>query len=154
MLPTIRYRAPILRDRTDSDLGFDGFDRWIDGFFGPALAPRVLTRGSRTGATNLYETDEEFVLELEAPGFTDGDIEVTVERGVLTVSGSHEGRSEDEGTKYHVRERSFERFSRAFRLPESASPEGVVAELESGVLTVRLPKVADAKPQRVEIRAT
>jgi HSP20 family protein len=147
MLPTIRYRTPVLRDRVDSDFGFE---RLIDGFFGPALAPRVPTRGA--GAANLYETDEQFVLELEVPGFTKEDVEVTVERGVLTVSGSHEEqRSEDEGAKYYVRERSVERFSRGFRLPESVSSEGVVAELESGVLTVRLPKAAEAKPHRVEV---
>jgi HSP20 family protein len=127
----------------------------FDGFFGPAFAPRIRAHGH--GAANLFETDEQFVLELEVPGFTNADIEVTVERGVLTVSGSHENASdghasEDEDARYHLRERSFERFSRMFRLPESVSSEGVLAELESGVLTVRLSKAADAKPRRVEIK--
>ncbi len=148
MLPTIRYRAPAVRDRLHSGLDFD---RLIDGFFGPAFAPSIVTPAS--SAANLYETDEQFVLELEVPGFTSEDIEVTMERGVLTVSGSHENGSENEGAKYHVRERSFERFSRAFRLPESVSSEGVLAELDSGVLTVRLQKAAEAKPRRVEITA-
>jgi HSP20 family protein len=148
MLPTIRYRKPaVLRG---SDQGFE-LDRLIDGFFGPTFGPGIVAHDR--GAANLYETDERFVLELEVPGFTSEDIEVTVERGVLTVSGSHENASEDEGTRYHLRERSFERFSRTFRVPESVSSEGVLAELETGVLTVRLPKAADAKPRRVEIDA-
>lgn len=146
MLPTIRYRAPVLRDRIDSDFGFD---RLIDGFFGPAFTTRALTHGA--GTANLYETDEEFVLELELPGFTSENIEVSVERGVLTVSGSHEERATDESARYHLRERSFERFNRRFRLSESVSSEGVVAELDSGVLTVRLPKAPESKARRVEI---
>jgi HSP20 family protein len=166
MMPTITYCTPSARPviRRRSDLGSE-FDRLFDGFFGPARGSGSDTR--RSGAADLHETDDQFVLELEIPGFTKEEIEVTVERGVLTVSGSHEQVTEDtddaddaeedvardEKATYHIRERSFERFTRAFKLSESVSAEGVLAQLEDGVLTVRLPKAAEAKPRRVEISA-
>ena len=166
MLPTITYCAPSARPaiRRPSDLGLE-LDRVFDGLFGAARGSGPVTRGHRSA--NLFETDAEFVLELEVPGFSKEGIAVTVERGALTVSGSHQqdtrdtedtedagegGATHDDAT-YHIRERSVERFARTFKLPESVGSEGLLAELEAGVLTVHLPKAAEAKPRRIEISA-
>lgn len=106
-------------------------------------------------AADLFETDEEFVLELELPGLGREDIEVTVEKGILTVSGQRSTETEEERGErhtYHVRERSYDRFSRSFSLPHSVTHEQVDAQFENGMLTVRLPKAAEAKPRRIEVR--
>jgi HSP20 family protein len=167
MLPTITYCAPSARPvtRRRNDLGSE-LDRVLDGLFGAARGSGLAT--CARGSADLYETDAELVLELEVPGFSKEEIEVTVERGVLTVDGSRahdakdteatdnaeeaeEGGDSHDNATYHIRERSFESFTRTFRVPESVGSEEILAELEAGVLTVRLPKAAEAKPRRIEI---
>lgn len=142
MLPTIRYRPTTLRNRQELDL-----DRWFDGFFDNV--------GSRfgQGAADLYETEENYALQLDVPGFKDDEVEVTVDRGILTVNASRQRESEDEGRTYHVRERSVERFSRSFNLPASVDADDVDANLEGGVLTVTLPKTPESKPRRIAVKA-
>lgn len=141
MLPTIIHRAPSRR-RGDFD-----FDRLFNGLLD-------LDRSSRSVASaDLYETEEGYGLELELPGFTEADIDVTVDRGVLTISGAR-SEEEEEGRTYHVRERRNERFTRSFSLPASIRGENVEAHLDAGVLTVELPKSPEAKPHRVAVSGT
>lgn len=151
MLPTLSIRPnAVLRRGTDwtSDMS-----RLFDELFG--FAPRLSTWSAWTPAADLYETDDEFVLEIEMPGFNREDIEVTVERGILTVSGQRAGEAQDgERATYHVRERSFERFSRSFSLPQSVDAEHVDAEYRSGILRVRLPKIAEAKPRQISVKGS
>lgn len=145
MLPTTRtYRTPTLSRWPD--VGTD-IDRFFEGILG-----RPITWTER-GNADLYETDDEYVLEMELPGFGGDEVDVSVERGVLAVSGMHRAEEEEEGRTYHVRERSHERFTRTFTLPQSVNADDVHADLENGILTVRLPKMAEAKPRRIEVKA-
>ncbi|MEJ2371019.1 MAG: Hsp20/alpha crystallin family protein [Gemmatimonadales bacterium] len=100
---------------------------------------------------DLYETDDGFRVELELPGFDVGDIQVTVERGVLTVTGERAVETEQESESCHVRERRVGSVARGFQLPDNVDAENVKAHLENGVLRVLLPKRADAKPKRIEV---
>ena len=116
----------------------------------------LLTRHSAewTGwrpSADLYETDDDFRLELELPGFDAGDVHVTVDRGMLTVTGERTVESEREGENCHVRERHEGKFARGFPLPTNVDAEAVKADLENGVLTVLLPKLAEAKPRQIEV---
>ncbi len=142
MLPTIAYRTPVTRDALDFDL-----EGLFNGFFGDRA------NGFGRGAADLYETEDGYALELEVPGFREEDVEVTVDRGVLTVSASRDTESTDEGRTYHVRERRAQRFARSFALPASVNAEEVKADIEAGVLTVRLPKAPEAKPRRIAVKA-
>ncbi|MDE2880008.1 Hsp20/alpha crystallin family protein [Candidatus Palauibacter soopunensis] len=102
-------------------------------------------------AADLYETEEGYGLELELPGFNEAEIDITVDRGVLTISGARAEEGEEKGRTYHVRERRNERFTRSFSLPASIRGESVAAHLNAGVLTVELPKSPEAKPHRVTV---
>ena len=138
MLPTIIHRAPSRR-RGDFD-----FDRLFNGLLD-------LDRANRSAAAaDLYETEEGYGLELELPGFRESEIDVTVDRGVLTISGARSEVEADEGRTYHVRERRNERFTRSFSLPASIRGEDVAAHLNAGVLTGRAAEVArgEAAPRR------
>lgn len=148
MLPTIN-RRPMGGLRRNDWLGGE-LDRMFDDFFTRPLS----TWSTWTPAADLYETDDEFVLDLEMPGFSHDDIEVTVERGILTVSGQRTAE-EEQGNRhtYHVRERSYDRFSRSFSLPHSVNADEVQARFENGILNVRLPKAAEAKPRRIAVSA-
>lgn len=142
MLPTIIHRAPSRR-RGDFD-----FDRLFNGLLD-------LDRSSRSvAAADLYETEEGYGLELELPGFREAEIDVTVDRGVLTISGARSEEEDEKGRTYHVRERRNERFTRSFSLPASIRGEDVEAHLDAGVLTVELPKSPEAKPHRIAVGAT
>jgi HSP20 family molecular chaperone IbpA len=143
MLPTITYRPRTIRRRELPEL---------NSFFDELLGRPLDTWSTWMPSADFYETEDGFVLEIELPGYAREELEVTVEKGVLTVSGEHDAQAETEGRAYYCRERSTERFSRSFSLPQSVNPEGVEAEMESGVLFVTLSKVEEAKPRKVEVR--
>ena len=142
MLPTRinRFRAVRPADLFEIDRLFDEvFPR-----------PSAQWRGWRPPA-DLYETDDGFRVELELPGFDVSDVQVTVERGVLTVTGERAVETEQEYQSCHARERRVGSFARGFQLPDNVDTENVRANLENGVLKVLLPKRADAKPKRIEV---
>jgi HSP20 family protein len=104
-------------------------------------------------AVTVSETKDELLLTAELPGMKEDDITIELENNVLTVSGEkNEVREEGEDErKYHVYERSFGSFSRSFTLPRSVDPANIVANFEHGILTVKLPKMAEAKGRKIEI---
>lgn len=148
MLPTITNRRPASSLRhVRSPFGMDLEDWLGDVFTRPASGWQ-----SWTPTADLFETDEEFVLEMELAGFDRDELEITVDNGVLTVSGERT-TPESEDANYYVRERTSARFSRSFDLPRSVDAEKVDARLENGLLHVALPKVAEARPRRIEVQA-
>ena len=126
--------------------------RWdVDRLFNEMFS-RPQFRVARSGpVADLYETEDEFVLEMDLPGFTNEDVDVTVEKGILTIHGARTlEREENEGT-YHLRERSWSKFSRSFTIPHTIEPDSVDAAFHKGVLTVKLPKAPEAKARRIAI---
>jgi HSP20 family protein len=105
-------------------------------------------------AVSVSEAKDELLLTAELPGLTEDDITVELENNVLTVSGEkNEVREEDdEERKYHVYERSYGSFSRSFTLPRTVDGQNIVATFDHGILTVKLPKVAEAKGRKIEIQ--
>jgi HSP20 family protein len=89
---------------------------------------------------------------MDLPGFTSEDVDVTVEKGVLTIHGERALESEDAEGTYHLRERSWGKFSRSFSIPHTIESESVDAGFRSGVLTIKLPKAAEAKARKIEIK--
>lgn len=102
-------------------------------------------------AANIVETEKNYEIELELPGFDREDITVTVEQGVLTVSGQRPSEREASDRTYHLRERSTGRFSRSFSLPSSVDPDQVSARFEDGVLNIDLPKQEKARTRKIEV---
>jgi HSP20 family protein len=91
------------------------------------------------------------VLRFDVPGIDPDSIEVTVDRGVLSVSVKRqEERSEND--RFFVRERTMGTFTRRMRLSENLNAEAVEAAYSNGVLEVRIPVVEQAKPRKVEVR--
>ena len=89
----------------------------------------------------------------ELAGLRQEDVNVTVQNGVLTISGEKRPTvTERENAGYHLQELHYGRFERSFSLPQSVAADGVRASLVNGVLTVKLPKTAAAKP--AESRST
>jgi HSP20 family protein len=104
---------------------------------------------------DVAETDEFVTLTLELPGLEKKDVDVNIEDDVLTVRGEKFEEKKDEAKKYYLVERTYGTFQRAFTLPRSVDSGKIWAEFDKGVLTVMLPKTAEAKAKgrKVEIAA-
>jgi HSP20 family protein len=102
-------------------------------------------------AVDIFETEDELVLKADVPEVDLKDIDVRVENQTLTLSGERKFEKQDSGRGYHRIERSYGQFSRSFSVPVTVDTEKVSAEFTNGVLTVKLPKKAAAKPRQVKI---
>ena len=102
-------------------------------------------------AMDLVETEDNFVLKADLPGLTESDVNIELEANVLTISGERKTEHEAKKDGYYRLERSTGTFSRALTLPEGIDPEAVTANFDNGVLQIRIPKPAEAKPRRVQI---
>ena len=96
-----------------------------------------------------HETD--VTLRLDVPGIDPEQLEVTVDRGILTISGKRE-EERTENDKFFVRERTMGTFTRRVRLSENLNAEAVEASYDHGVLEVRIPVLEQAKPRKIEVR--
>jgi HSP20 family protein len=101
---------------------------------------------------DIVEDEKEYLIKAELPEVKREDVKVSVEEGVLTVSGERKFEKEEKGKKYHRIERAYGRYARSFTLPDDADPSKVTAEFKDGVLRVHLPKSEKAKPKSVEIK--
>ena len=106
---------------------------------------------SWTPAADIREDNDRYLVVADIPGVNPKDIEITFEDGVLSISGERalEDRTEKEG--YTRVERAFGKFSRQFRLPESADETAIKANGKNGVLEIEIPKKERSKPRRIEI---
>jgi len=102
-------------------------------------------------AMDLLETEDHLVLRGDLPGLTEDDIDIEIKDNVLTVSGERNAEGEERSEGYYRVERAFGSFSRSLTLPQGVDVGQVEANFDKGVLEVRIPKPADAKPTRVQI---
>jgi HSP20 family protein len=130
-------------------------DDFFNNFMDRNLSDLVSAFRFSEPAMNMLEEDNEFRIELAAPGLDKSDFEMKVDSGTLTVKVEKEFKDEKTNGKFKRREFNFSRFSRSFQLPETVNPEAIEARYENGVLIVHLPKieVAKAKPVKsIEIK--
>jgi HSP20 family protein len=107
-----------------------------------------------TPACDIYEDEEGVSLRFELAGVDPKDVDVRFENGVLTVKGERKLEREEKRENYHRVERSYGTFTRSFSLPGTLDPERIKAETKHGVLTVVLPKKAEAKPRAIQVKVT
>lgn len=109
---------------------------------------------SLTPAVDIKETATELTFEVELAGIKPQDVEVIAEKGVLSIRGEKKAeRKEGDESRYHVVERSYGTFFRAFQLPQGIEEEKIQASFENGMLTVRVPKSPAQQPRRIEINS-
>jgi HSP20 family protein len=134
------------------------FENRLAGFFGRAPAR---TTGDKQEAialaqwaplVDISEDDKEYLVKAELPEIKKEDVRVSVENGVLSISGERKIEKEEKDRKYHRVERAYGRFERSFTLPDGADGTKITAEFKEGVLKVRLPKAENAKPKSVTVK--
>ncbi len=144
MLPIRTFVPARTLSRPELRLGVESL---FDDFFGRA----PVGVGADNPRADLIETEENFELELDLPGYDEKNIDVTVEQGILSITGNRESTREEETADYRLRERSFGRFTRSFSVPQTIDSTAVAAEYENGVLRVTMPKAAEAMARRIEV---
>ncbi len=102
-------------------------------------------------AVDILETTEAYVVKAEIPGVAKDAVHVTVENNVLTLKGERKLEKDDVKESYHRIERTYGAFARSFTLPTRVDNDRVEAKFDQGVLTITVPKAAEAKPKRIEI---
>ena len=113
----------------------------------PLLAPESWVA---VPAVDLVEKDNVYEVHADLPGIDEKDIEVKVANGVLTIKGQKEEKKED----YHLRERHYGSYERALRVPDAVDTDKIAATFKKGVLTVTLPKTAEAQKlvKKIEVK--
>ena len=112
----------------------------------------LMTVSEWAPSVDIIEDDKEYVVKAELPEVKKEDVKVTVENGVLTITGERKFEKEEKDKKYHRIERSYGNFLRSFALPEGADGSNVNADFKEGVLKVHLPKSEKAKQKAVEVK--
>jgi HSP20 family protein len=103
-------------------------------------------------AVDIFEDSEAISVRAELPGMKPEDVQISVENNVLTLSGERKLERSEEREGYHRIESSYGVFSRSFVLPESLKADEVEADMNEGILTVRIPKKAEVAPKRIQVK--
>ena len=112
-----------------------------------------LNLGTWIPPVDISEDKDRISLTAELPGFTEDQVEVQMEGGVLTLRGERKSETEKEGRTFHRMERSYGQFVRSFTLPNNVDREHIKANFSNGLLEIELPKREEAKPRQIKISA-
>ena len=131
------WRSPFRRPFLDLEPAWGGASKWIT-----------------EPAVDIVEKEKTYEITAELPGMDEKNIEVKLVNGGLTIKGEKREDREEKKKDYHLRERSYGAFERSFTLPEGVDAEKIEANFKKGVLTVSLPKKAEAiKPEKkIEVK--
>jgi HSP20 family protein len=150
---SFRTEIDRLFDRFSSDLLWPSFPRVFDdrSLFGGRPSFSV-----PTPAMDVSEDADAYKLSAELPGMHEGEIDVTVTDGTLTLTGEKKQEKEQKDKSYYLSEREYGSFKRSFTLPEGIDADKISAEFAKGVLTITLPKRQEAKaaPKKVQVNPT
>ena len=103
---------------------------------------------------NLSESEPALEITAELPGMTEGDIDLSLSNGFLTIKGSKEEEDKKDDADYHLYERRFGSFERMILVPDGVDTDHIEAKLAQGVLTVTLPKTKEAQASQKKIAIT
>jgi HSP20 family protein len=109
--------------------------------------------GGEALALDMYETENEVVVEATVPGVKPEEIDVQITGNTLTIKGERKEEKKEKKASYIYQERSFGSFSRSVTLPTDVDVNKAAAEFEHGVLTLTLPKSETVKPKTIKIKS-
>lgn len=143
----------IRRGRRPSWMTPFGREGWGDVFFDRLWPEWQRDMGEEWApTTNFYEKEGKYFLTAELPGLSKEDISVTIDKGVITVTGKKESRKEEEGANFYLKESSYGSFSRSLRLPGEVEEDEVEATFKDGVLTVEMPHKKEPESKKIGIK--
>ena len=144
--PYERFRREVERPFDDFAGGFGG-----GSLFAPSAHRRAESTFAGMPAVDVAETDKGYEITAELPGMDEKNIEVKLANGVLSIKGEKQEQTEEKDKNYYRRERSFGPFERSFHVPDNVNAEKIEASFKNGLLSVMLPKTAEAQKQAKKI---
>jgi HSP20 family protein len=150
---SLRTEMDRLFDRFSSGFGMPSLRRMFDADLPPFRFETALTMPNP--AIDVTEDSDAYKLTAELPGMAESDIEVALTDDTLTIKGEKKEEKEKTEKNYYLSERSYGSFRRSFALPDGVDRDKIGAEFAKGVLTVTMPKAAEAKaePKKIEVKA-
>ena len=101
---------------------------------------------------NIFREQEGFVIRVEVPGVSPGQLTIETQGRTVTIAGTREVPA-PQGGAFHRRERGHGKFSRSLQLPEGLDVGRAAASYKHGILTLRIPKTEEAKPRQITVQA-
>ena len=111
----------------------------------------IMTVADWSPVVDIEENEAEYLIKAELPEVRKEDVKVSINEGVLTLSGERKMEREEKNRKYHRVERTYGSFARCFTLPDNVNEESVRARHKDGMLYLHLGKTEEAKPRSIEI---
>jgi HSP20 family protein len=157
----LRPWRPFENLRREIDRLFDDFDGGLwrspfgRSFFDVQPFGRREMAWAATPAVDVAETDKAYEITAELPGIDEKNIEVKLADGALTIKGEKREEKEEKKKDYYLSERSYGSFQRSFQVPEGVDTDKIEASFKKGVLTVTLPKSAEAQKaaKKIDVKA-
>lgn len=128
------------------------FNDLIESFFSDSYISDRIT--SKVPAVNIFETEEDYHIELAAPGLKKEDFKINLDKNMLNISVEKQHESTDENKRYNRREYSYTSFVRSFALPDTADEARIDAQYHDGLLDIKVGKKEEAKlaTRQIEIK--
>jgi len=155
--PAVKPWRPLVNLRREIDRLFDELDSgiWRSPFRRSMFDLRPIGQRELTWtmapAMDVAETDAAYEITAELPGMDEKNVEVKLADGILTIKGEKHEEKEEKKKDYYLSERSFGSFQRSFQVPDSVDADKIDAGFKKGVLTVTLPKSAEAQKSAKKI---
>ena len=127
---------------------FDELDELLSSGFSRSLSGT----GFPQMDVDIAETDTAYTIHADLPGLKKEDIKVSVEDGVLSITGEKKQETEKKQDRYYLVERRYGQFSRSFSLPANVTGKDIDAKYKNGVLEVVLKKSEESKPKQIEVK--
>lgn len=143
-IPTVGFRnafEQLDRMRQQFDHLFGDLSEARRGLAGSGVFPQI----------NLTEDADKFYVRAELPGVQADQIEMQATAKNLAISGERKIEAENEGVRYHRREREAGKFSRILRMPTEIDPDRIEAKMQDGILTIHIPKAEAFKPRQIAV---
>ncbi len=104
-------------------------------------------------ALDIAERKDAYLVKVELPGVKPEDLDISLEDGLLTVSGERQFTQESSDERYHRVERRYGAFRRSITLPSQVKADAIEASFDDGVLSITVPKAEEARPKKITVRA-
>lgn len=126
---------------------FNEFDRMFNDLQGELPAVMGLP-------LDVMETTDNYMVKASIPGLNPEEVEIIFDDNALTIKGELKAETQEEGAKYHLRERRTGTFSRSIKFPVQIESDAIEANYDNGVLTLTLPKAEAVKPKKIEVKVS
>ncbi len=145
-------RPSMLQSDTFQNELKQAFDRFFDTpFFGQEGDDSAVVTAQWQPNVDIKEEANRFIIYADLPGIDPKDIEVSMDKGILSIRGERKSESSQDTERYSRIERRYGSFHRRFALPDSADPDGISAHGRHGVLEIAIPKKPETTPRRIHV---